>query len=195
MPLPNKKPPPGPPAGAPAGPRDPAGMPQMPPPGMPPPGRGMDPMMAMLNGLPAGAPGGLPPGGPPGGMAPPSPPTAPMGPDGLPIGGTNPFADPNSNPNMGGSELLQQLAASTGMGGGTPPLSADPYDAGPLGHALLGDLGGQGAPDPQLQQLLAMLALIQGGVGGAPAGAPMGVPAGGSGVPFDRGNPGIMGAI
>jgi hypothetical protein len=67
----------------------------------------------------------------------------------------------------------------------------DPYDAGPLGHATFQGMG-QGDPNMGVQQLLAMLALASAGVGG---GAPMGVPAGGSGVNFDRGNPGIMSTI
>jgi hypothetical protein len=185
-PSPDKKPKSKPPAGAPAGPRDPAGIQQMPPPGMPPPGRGMDPMMAMLNGLPAGAPGGLP-GGPPA-----SPPPAPMGPEGMPVGGTSPFVDPNASPNMGGSALLQALAASVGGDQGMGE-TGDPYDAGPLGHAQLGGMGPAPPTEPGLEQLLAMLALAKSGVGGGQS--PMGVPAGGSGVNFDRGQPGIMSTI
>lgn len=174
-PPPNKKKPPaqGPP-GPMDGPRDQTGMMQMPPPGMPRPGQGMDPMMAMLNGLPMGAPGG-----------PPSPPPSPMGPDGFPIGGTSPFVDPNASPNLGGSALLQRLAAMTGQG--APEMSmGDPYDAGPLGHAQLGGMG-VGDPGMGLEQILALLALAKSGTGG--------VPAGGSGVNFDRGNPGIMSTI
>jgi hypothetical protein len=134
-------------------------------------------MMAMLNGLPPMSPGG-----------PPSPPPPPMGQSNLPIGGTSPFVDPNSNPNMGGSSLLQRLALSTGgMGGAAPGMtSGDPYDPGPLGHASLQGMG-PGDPSMGMEQLLALLALVKSGVGG--------VPAGGSGVNFDRGNPGIMSTI
>jgi hypothetical protein len=122
----------------------------------------MDPMMAMMNGLPQMAP-------------PPPPPGPPMGPGGLPVGGSMPELDPNFSPEMGGSPLLQALRGS--VGGGM-------YDAGPEGHAELGGMG-TGDPSMGLEQLIQMIALANGGVGG-------GVPPGGSGVAFDRGNPGIM---
>ncbi len=95
-----------------------------------------------------------------------------MGPGGLPIGGSMPEVDPLYSPDMNGSPLLQALHGAVG------------YDAGPEGHA---DLQGMGTGDPNmgLEQLIQMIAMSRAGVGG-------GVPPGGSGVPFDRGNPGIM---
>lgn len=136
----------------------------LPPPGMPRPGQTMDPMMAMMNGMPQF------------GQPPPPPPGPPMGGGGLPVGGSMPELDPNSNEDMGGSSLLQALSQSIGG-----------YDAGPEGH---GELEGMGTGDPNmgLEQLLQLIAMGNAGVGGTPE---TGVPPGGSGVNFDRGNPGF----
>jgi hypothetical protein len=116
-----------------------------PPPGMPKPGQGMDPMMAMLNGMPMMQPMGPPP-------APPGPPGPVMGPDGLPVGGSPASADPSFAPDMDGSALLKALNL------------ADPYSAGPTGHGELAGLGG-GDPNLGLEQMLQLLALGQMGVG------------------------------
>ncbi len=158
------------PAGVPGGPPGMGGAPgmgamppMMPPPGMPRAGQTMDPMMAMLNGMPQ-----FPP-------PPPPAPGPPMGPGGLPVGGSMPDLDPNFSPEMGDSQLLKALSQSVGG-----------YDAGPLGHA---DLAGLGPEDPNMgiEQLMQMIALGNAGVGGAEGG----VPPGGSGVNYDRGNPGF----
>jgi hypothetical protein len=106
------------------------------------PGQGMDPMMAMMMGM-----GDMSHLGPPA-------PGAPMGPEGLPVGGGLPSSDPAMDPAMDGSSLFQALTASL-----------DPYASPPEGH---GELEGMGTGDPGmgLDQLLAMLALSKAGVGG-----------------------------
>jgi hypothetical protein len=142
----------------------------MPSPTMPRPGRSMDPMAAMLNGL-----------------GPPPAPAMPPGPPGLPPGGSPMEADPGFNADMDGSALMQALNLS--MGGGQ-----DPYSAGPMGSA---DLGGMGTADPNmgLEALLQLLALGQMGVGGSPGGPGMpGSPTPGtSGLMPDLGMGGMMG--
>lgn len=107
----------------------------------PKPGQGMDPMEAMMGGM-----GDLSQFAPP-----PPPPGAPLGPDGMPIGGGPGEGFPGFDPSMDGSSLFQALHASL-----------DPYAAGPLGHGELD-------PPPDLDSLLAMLAFRQSGV--APGGS------------------------
>lgn len=125
-----------------------------PPPGMPKPGQGMDPMMAMLGGMPMMQ-----------GMTP--PPGPPMGPGGLPVGGSLPRQDPAFNPDMGGSNLLKALN-----------LSLDPDSDT--------DLDGLGSGDPNMgiEKLIQLLALGQMGAGGTPPG--------GSGVDRSPVSPGTM---
>ena len=168
--------------------------------GMPKPGQPMDPMQAMLGGLGGGM--GMPP--------PPPAPGPPMGPGGLPVGGTQPSVDPWFNPEMSGSTLMQGISRAIG----------DPYAAGPEGHADLDGMGPQ-QPDMGLEQLIQLIAMAQSGAGPdagggmppmnstspssmlgstpdaeSPWGNPrlpaggmglMGVKPGGSGVNFDRG--------
>jgi hypothetical protein len=199
------QPPPGPPPGGEGQGIDPAllamGAGQAPlPAAMPKPGSTMDPMAAMLGGLTGG---GLPP--------PPPPPGPPMGPGGLPVGGTMPSVDPWFSPEMSGSTLLQGLSRAVGdpyaAGGGGPgdlagaggPLGVnDPYSAGPTGHADLSNIGPQ---DPRmgLEQLIQLIAMAQSGAGpdaggmspqmasGAPGGLLAGLPD--AGTPW--GNPSL----
>lgn len=169
----------------------PGGPPGMPPPGMPPmpggppppgagppslgaalgrptrpigpkPGQGMDPHEAMMGGLPDMSQ-----------FAPPAP-EAPLGPDGLPIGGGPMEGDPNFDPSMDGSSLFQALQMGLGGGQGGPPGMGDPGMGGmPPG-------GGQ----PDLESLLQLLALQQAGLGGGPPPP--------SGAMSDPTNPGQM---
>jgi hypothetical protein len=111
----------------------------------------MDPMMAMMQGLgPDPTMGGGQPQGPP------------VGPDGFPVGGSMPPMGDGDDPSMGGSDLLQALQGS--MGGG------DPYGVGPMDPSQGFQGIGTGDPNMGIEQLLQMLALGQGGVGGAPGG-------------------------
>ena len=156
------------PAGGPAMPpgMDPFGGGAMPPlgmgAGMPKPGQGMDPMMAMMQGLgpdPFMSAGAPPSQGPP------------MGPDGFPVGGSMP--PPGGD--MGGSDLLQALAG--GMGGGD--IGADISQLPPGAPDQMFQGIGQGDPSMGLQQMLQMLALGQMGVGGGPASGGSGMDLGG----------------
>jgi hypothetical protein len=135
---------------------------------MPKPGQGMDPMMAMLGGMP-------PLGGPPP-MAPqaPPPPGAVMGDGGMPLGGGVPFGGPGADPTMGGSDLLQAMN-----------MALDPYGGDPDGTTSLNV--GPSDPTLGLEQLLQLLALAQMGVGD-----PMAQPPGGSGVPMPPLGGGMM---
>jgi hypothetical protein len=153
-------------AGSPFGPS-----PGSPQPGMNPghvkPGQGLDPFTAMTQGLGPdilGAAGGSPAGGGP---------LAPMGPNGLPVGGSMPHGL-DGGQDMGGSDLLTALAGAIG---------GDPYAANGQPPNL-----NVGAQDPNMgmEQLYQMLALAQLGVGGQPG-------AGGSGVPHDHGD--LMGQM
>ena len=112
-------------------------------------------------------------------MGPPPPPApgAPMGENGMPVGGNLPSSDPMMDPSMDGSSLFQGLN-----------MQLDPAMGG----------GEQGA-DPELEQLLQLLALSQAGVSeqGAmpgPMGAMMpGMPPRPMGGPMGRLNPsGVM---
>ncbi len=150
----------------------PAGPPQGPPHGLPPflahpsqprPGQGMDPAHAMTHGLGPDIMGQLSPPSPPGHLA-------PMGGNGLPIGGSMPPPGPDGDNDMGGSDLLQALAGAIGGGSG------DPYDEGRFPPSLN---VGPGDPNMGLEQMLQALALAQMGVGGSPG-------AGSSGAPFDN---------
>lgn len=159
------QPPPGPPPGGDDQGIDPAllamGAGQSPmPAGMPKAGQTMDPMQAMLGGLGGGM--GMPP--------PPPAPGPPMGPGGLPVGGTQPSVDPWFNPEMSGSSLLQGLSRSIG----------DPYSAGPEGHADLDNIGPQD-PNMGLEQLIQLISMVQSGAG----------PEAGGGIvpPFSRNQP------
>jgi hypothetical protein len=120
------------------------------------PGRGMDPMQAMLNGLghnpAAGMDGHMDGDG--AGMPP-----------GLPPGGTLQAGEEGEG--MGGSALLAALHQAMG----------DPYATPPNTQPLEGI--GQGDPHMGLEALLQVLALGQMGVGG---GQPQGIIAGRSGV-------------
>jgi hypothetical protein len=130
------------------------------------PGQGMDPFTAMTQGLGPdilGAAGGMPQGG--------AGPLAPMGPGGLPIGGSMPHGGPGGG-DMGGSDLLSALAGAIGGG--------DPYATNGQPPNL--NVGTQD-PNMGMEQLYQMLALAQLGVGGQPGSGPIG--AGGSGVPYD----------
>jgi len=108
----------------------------------------MDPVMAMLQGLGPEVMG-TPPAQPGG---------APLGPDGLPFGGSL----PEEGFDGGGSDLLAALAGGLGGGG------SDPYAVAP-GQSDQGFQGaGTGDPNMGLEQLLQLLALGQAGVGGGP---------------------------
>jgi vasodilator-stimulated phosphoprotein len=98
---------------------------------------------------------------------------APAGPSPLPIGGSLP--GPDEMAGADGSPLMQALisAMSPPPGAGVPVLNAPPQG---------------GDPTMGVQGLLQLLAL-----GDAGAGGPMGgVTPGGSGVPMDMSNPGLM---
>lgn len=161
--------------GGPAG----GGLPQMfgGGPGMPSPGKGMNAMQAMQGGI----------------MGPPPPPS-PMGvngPNGLPIGATDPGQ--GSPDQFGGSDLLSLLSQPSG--GGMAP--GDQYDQ-PPGMPSLQDPGQQ--QDDGMGGLMSMLAMAGLGIdpsqmqqmdpmaqfgGGPPPGlGGMGGPAGGSASPF-----------
>jgi hypothetical protein len=87
------------------------------------------------------------------------------------------------DPTMGGSDLLQALQGS--MAGGDP---GDPYGVGPM-QSSQGFQGiGTGDPNMGIEQLLQMLALGQGGVGGAPGG-------GGGGLVDPGMNPSMGGMV
>lgn len=103
----------------------------------PKPGQGMDPHEAMMNGIPDLSMFGPPPPAP----------GAPMGPGGLPVGGNLPISDPGFDPSMQGSSLFKALN-----------MGLDPYASGPEGHGTLD-------PMPNLNSLLALLALSQAGQG------------------------------
>lgn len=162
----------GPPSGAPpdpfAAPAGPGGPPPAggvpdpfaPPPGPPAgaaqPGQGMDPMMAMMQGLGPEAMG----------QGPPMPQGPPTGPDGFPVGGSMPPCGDDGemcDPSMGGSDLLQALQGSMAGGAG-----GDPYGVAPMqpGQGFQGM--GTGDPSMGIEQLLQMLALGKQGVGGGP---------------------------
>lgn len=112
------------------------------------PGRGMDPMAAMLGGIGQPPPMPAPPQGPP------------LGGDGLPFGGSMPTpSDPDSD--LGDSPLLQALAGS--LAGPNP---SDPYGVTPTGPGSAFEGIGAGDPNMGLEQLLSLLALGKMGVGG-----------------------------
>jgi hypothetical protein len=132
---------------------DPFAPPAGPQPGAAQPGQGIDPMVAMLQGLgpEAFGQGSSGPQGPP------------VGPDGLPVGGSlPPLGDDGGlqDPSLGGSDLLQALQGS--LSGG------DPYGVTPEqpGQGFQGI--GTGDPSLGIEQLLQMLALGKQGVGGGP---------------------------
>lgn len=156
------------PAGGPAMPpgMDPFGGAAMPPLGGSKPGQGMDPITAMLGGIGGGSLGATNP----------APQGPPMGPDGLPVGGSMPA--PGSDPEMGGSPLLQSLVGSLGSGGG-----GDQYTLPPGGPDTV--FNGIGSGDPQMgaEQLLSMLALAKMGVGGGPAPGSLAAGIGPQGIP------------
>ncbi len=157
MPDDKKKPPSkkgGPPDGGPPkdalGPGVQEGLMRPPAPMGPKHGQGLDPREAMMNGM-----GDISQFSPP----PPPAPMAPMGGEGLPIGGGMPGDDPAMDPSMGGSSLFQALNLAMqqgggqggGMGGGM-----DPYASPPMGH-------GQIDPEPSLEDLLSLLAMMRAG--------------------------------
>jgi hypothetical protein len=138
---------------------------------LPKPGQGMNPMMAMLHGL-GPDPLGM-------GQPTPAPPGPPLGPDGLPPGGSLPgglAAQESADPTMGGSDLLQALTAAVQAG--------DPY--GTTGVPTSLNIGPQD-PNMGIEQMLQLLALGQMGVGGGPAPMP-----GGSGLDLP---PNLMGQM
>lgn len=116
------------------------------------PGRGMDALRAMISGL---GPDPLAAGYPPAQ-------TAPLGPEGLPIGASLPgmLNDNDADDTMGGSSLIQALARAAGGN------SSDPYTQPPGGSEI--GFQGMGTGDPQmgLEPLLKLLALAKMGVGG-----------------------------
>ncbi len=120
-------------------------------------GQGLDPREAMMNGM-----GDMQQFGPP---PPPPAPMAPMSPDGLPVGGGPMGADPAMDPNMGGSSLFQalNLAMSPDEQG-----ADGSYGSGPMGH-------GQLDPPPDLESLLAILAMMKAGEPAMGAGGQSGV--------------------
>ncbi|WP_074309308.1 hypothetical protein [Singulisphaera sp. GP187] len=124
----------------------------------------MDPQAAMMTGLGPDPFAQPPPQGPP------------VGPEGLPVGGSMPSMD--GDPSMGDSGLLQALHSALSGGG-------DPYGVAP-GEPDQGFQGmGTGDPNMGLQQLLQILALGQNGVGGGPGVGSSGVdpdPFGGTGM-------------
>jgi hypothetical protein len=136
---------------------------------MPKPGQGMDPMMAMMQGLgPDPMGGGMP-------QAQQGPPT---GPGGMPVGGSMPSMDPNCPDgdcgDMGGSDLLKALSGSLGGGG----MQGDPYGVSPMqpGQGFQGI--GTGDPSMGLEQMLQLLALGGQGVGGGPGAGSSGLDTG-----------------
>lgn len=108
-----------------------------PPAGLPKAGQGINPMQAMTQGM-----GDLSALGPP----PPPSPGAPMGPNGMPVGGQLPSSDPMVDPSMDGSGLFQALN----------------MQLDPMGGQSLQDPS-QGDPQMGLEQLLEMLAMSQAG--------------------------------
>lgn len=137
-----------------------AAAPPFPMPGMPKPGQGMDPIAAMMGGL---------------GMSqPPAQHGPPLGPGGLPFGGSIVPPSDGDDDDMGGSPLLKALAAGL-QGGG------DQYAVPPGGPDTAFDGIGQGDPNMGVENLLQLLALGQMGVGGVPGGGPSGVDTGPTG--------------
>jgi hypothetical protein len=151
----------GPPSKKPGGPPGQGGPPpgaqhnlHHPPVGVPKAGQGLNPMSAMMGGI---GPDIMSQMGPP----PPPSPGAPMGPNGLPVGGNLSSSDPMMDPAMNGSSLFQGLN-----------MQLDPM----AGGAGLDDPMGGGS-QPGAEQLLQLLALLQAGVGPggmAGGGGPMG---------------------
>jgi hypothetical protein len=159
------------PAGGPAQPpsMDPFGggaaAPLGPPPGMPKPGQGMDPMQAMLNGI----------GPDPLGAGPPPQQGPPLGPGGLPVGGSLPqLGGDDGDPSMDGSGLLQALAGALSA----PPTAGDPYGVAPFQPSQGFEGMGTGDPGMGQEQLMQMLALAQLGIGGGPGAGSSGVDVG-----------------
>lgn len=115
------------------------------------PGRGMDAVRAMNNGL---GPDPLAAGYPPTDAA-------PLGAQGLPIGGFVPpgLLDNDADDNMGGSDLLQALVRAAAPQG-------DPYTQPPGGPDQGFQGMGTGDPNMGMAPLLQLLALAQMGVGG-----------------------------
>lgn len=152
----SKKPPGKPGAGKGGPPPGPGGQQSLhhPPVGVPKAGQGIDPMSAMMGGLP---PELLSQMGPP----PPPSPGSPMGPNGLPVGGNLPSSDPMYDQAMDGSSLFKALN-----------MQLDPYAAGPGGESLQDPT--QGDPQMGLEGLLSLLALNMGGAGAGGMGQPMG---------------------
>lgn len=115
------------------------------------PGRGMDAVRAMQNGLgPDPMAAGYPPAD-----------SAPLGSEGLPIGGFVPpnLMDNDADDRMGGSDLLQALVRAAAPQG-------DPYTQPPGGPDQGFQGMGTGDPNMGMAPLLQLLALAQMGVGG-----------------------------